>query len=158
MVRVKGESPSRTVVPEDEGCPFGDKTLLLNVAVLNLSLIENFRLMYSPGCSSPSTAWDNTTPNPSIEQVCQQNKMQRKIRSATMIHHTMQPSSKGGSAMIWSGMRCWGDDIYRLHHECLWMFKILADKMTLSLQKLGRRGLFQHDNEAHCQNHVIVSK
>lgn len=75
-----------------------------------------------------------------------------------MIHHTMQPSSEGGSVMIWSGMRCWGDDIYRLLHECLWMFKILADKMTLSHQKLGRRGLFQHDNEVHCQNHVIVSK
>jgi len=57
-----------------------------------------------------------------------------------MIHHTMQPSIKGGSVMICSGMRCWGDDIYKLHHECLWLFKILADKMTLILQKL--RGLF----------------
>ena len=25
--------------------------------------------------------------------------------------------------------------------------KILADKMTPSLQKLGRRGIFQHDND-----------
>ena len=25
--------------------------------------------------------------------------------------------------------------------------KILTDKMTPSLQKLGRRGIFQHDNE-----------
>ena len=55
----------------------------------------------------------------------------------------------GGSVMIWGCMSAKGVGemtfIDGTMNACGYT-KILADKMTPSLQKLGRRGIFQHDN------------
>lgn len=37
--------------------------------------------------------------------------------------------------------------IYRWHYECKLYIQILNKKMTAILKKLGRRGIFQHDND-----------
>ena len=45
---------------------------------------------------------------------------------------------------------CWEDNINRWHHECLWIYQNTGtDRVTPSLQKLGRKGIFQHDDRNH---------
>ena len=57
---------------------------------------------------------------------------------------------RGGSVMIWGCMNAKGVGkiifIYTIH--VYGYTRILADKMTPTLQKLGRRGIFQHDNDS----------
>lgn len=38
---------------------------------------------------------------------------------------------------------CWGDGIYRWHHQCLWIYKTLDKDDSQSV----RRGILEHDND-----------
>ncbi len=52
--------------------------------------------------------------------------------------------------------RCWGDDIDGTMNA-YWYTKILSDKVTPSLQKLGRRGIFSVWKwfKTHCQKNLV---
>lgn len=80
---------------------------------------------------SPSTTLENTAPNPPSNMSICKTKWREKSGECNNI----PPQCKVG---VWWYGAAWGvgeDDIYRLHHECLWMFKILAGKMTPIVSK-----------------------
>ena len=62
--------------------------------------------------------------------------------------------------MIWGCMNAKGVGkiifIYTIH--VYGYTRILADKMTPTLQKLGRRGIFQHDSDTHRHKTEFVKK
>lgn len=58
--------------------------------------------------------------------------------------HSPGSEAQRWDVIVWGCKRFWEDKIYKYTHECLWVCQNMAVKMT---QKLGKKGIFEHDND-----------